>query len=314
MSTRQLSELEKETIKTLYKQNKTTVEIARELNRSQSGVERYLKRNNLYVKKSHRHKIPHSEDKNIVNLYLEGKTSIEIASLYDVTDNAILKLLNRLGIDTSNRSDIYSPVKHLNYFENIDTEKKAYLLGFITADGNITIPTKRPNSKVFQLEIQKRDREILELLASEIGLDQSFIREYSRSNPNRQPTVRIAFYSNAFCDHLAKYGIVKEKCHKTYLPAIPEELIAHYTRGLIDGDGSITDSQVTLFGNKKLLLDIKNIYIDKLGISSDSIKEYQASCYRLAIYQKDARLKLLEFLYKDATVFLSRKAKYSPYV
>ena len=319
MTRKHYTDQEKQTIINLYtQQNLTTVEIARITNRSQSGIERFLKRSNVYVKKTHRHKISHDEDQNIIDLYLNYNwTTMQIAAKYNVTDTAILKLLNRLGVNTSDlyiRSK-YSAVKHLDYFQNINTETKAYLLGFIIADGNITIPTARPNSMVFQLEIQERDKEILDLLAKEIGYPTNKIYRYKRLNPNSQATVKISFSSTRFCSHLIQLGVTPRKCHAVSLPVLPKALMPHLVRGLYDGDGSITLSSIVLYGNEIITEQVNQILLKEINVKKSAIKKYKTTCCRIGVYQYAERIKIAKYLYEDATVFLTRKAMcYSPFV
>ena len=51
-----------------------------------------------------------------------------------------------------------------DYFENIDTDEKAYWLGFFFADGCITINKKGDNKQYSQYKVQLTsiDREIIE--------------------------------------------------------------------------------------------------------------------------------------------------------
>ncbi len=56
-----------------------------------------------------------------------------------------------------------------NYFENIDTEQKAYFLGFIFADGNIQL--RQGNTNKYRLRIGLRNK------YSEIALLNTFKNE-----------------------------------------------------------------------------------------------------------------------------------------
>ena len=52
-----------------------------------------------------------------------------------------------------------------NYFENIDTEEKAYFLGLIYSDGNV----RERNGKYYlNIELKREDKYILEKFASEL--------------------------------------------------------------------------------------------------------------------------------------------------
>ena len=65
----------------------------------------------------------------IVEAYLKGKRSVELAKLYNVSPQAILGLLKRRGIVVKGYKDATSHhTLDYNFFENIDTEEKAYFL------------------------------------------------------------------------------------------------------------------------------------------------------------------------------------------
>jgi len=300
-----------ELIKDLYSKGFDTVQIALQINRSQSGVERFLKKIGLYVKRPYRHKIDASEDKNIIDMYLnQNLTTAEIAKAYSATDTAILGLLKRMGINTSN-TEKYSAVKNLDAFKTIDTELKAYLLGFITADGNITVPTARQNSQIFQLEIQERDRVILEWLAELIGLPDQNIKRYKRSGKNHQATVKIAFHSNSFCNNLRLWGIVPRKSHIVQLPKIDKELLPHFVRGLIDGDGRVAKDNISLFGNESITNSIHGLWVE-IGIDPEAIHRYKNTCHAVVVNRLEERVKLTKYLYSNANYFLERKAIKAP--
>lgn len=301
------SEKEKELIKKLYLSGFNTVQIALRVKKSQTGVERFLKREKIFKKNIYRHKIPSSEDIYIKQMYLENNnTTQEIAQHYQVTDTAILRLLNSWGIDTSD-TEKYSKAKCLTAFNTIDSELKAYLLGFIFADGNISKPKNRPNSLVFQLEIQEQDKQILYWLADLIEYPYNNIATYQR--PNRSPTSKISLYSKTLCQGLMSHGIIPRKSHLGTLPSVSEELQRHFLRGLFDGDGCVTGSKLELYNNKNVIDSIESILKNK-GIPPQAIKKYKTSCYRLSIYQKQYRNQIGKWLYENCNYYLERKARY----
>lgn len=296
-------------IKLLYSKNLNTVQISRQLGISQTGTERLLKKENLFVKKVTRHKIPESEDLNIIKLYTtDNLNTLEIALIYEVTDKSILGILKKHKINTSDSSK-YSKVRNQHAFKEIDTELKAWLLGYIIADGNVYKPNKK-NSLVFQFEVQERDIEVLERLCELIEYPKDQIRKIERNNHN--PTVKISFHSRELCEDLMRYGVVPRKSPTAYIPEISSELKRHLIRGLLDGDGTITNSTIVLYGNERIVKELSEVW-SSIGVNKDSIKFYNTTCHRVAVSQKTQRLKILEYLYKDANYFLSRKAAYSPF-
>lgn len=101
----------------------------------------------------------------IKTLYVDYNLPMyKIAMLYGVSDATIRRLL--LKAEVKLKGHKCGKNSFNNYFEKIDSRDKAYYLGLIFADGNIT-KDKRINkgeSKVFQIALTKEDKYILEKL------------------------------------------------------------------------------------------------------------------------------------------------------
>lgn len=168
-------------------------------------------------------------EKKICNDYLTNKySSRELGEKYSVSKSTILRVLKRNNIEIKNKRLVNNNLK-IDYFEIIDTEQKAYFLGFIFADGCVS------NEELF-IDINEKDIDILIKFREAIG-SQSKI---STRIKGKSSMSRIAIKNKTFVEHLSKYGIIENKTKKTnYLPykAIPKELWRHFLRGLIDGDG-----------------------------------------------------------------------------
>ena len=117
--------------------------------------------------------------------------------------------------------------------DSIDTEGKAYLLGWIASDGSV-----RPDGSI-SISIHRKDRSVLTQLRSIVG-DGRIFRH--KDTPGQSPTIELRFCSKemaqSICHHLGiapgkKSGIVKYPGH------LPEQLQWAFIRGFFDGDGSI---------------------------------------------------------------------------
>jgi hypothetical protein len=213
--------------------------------------------------------------------------------------------------------------KDHDYFKVIDTEDKAYLFGFICADGHIS--TKKSN-KYVQIELQARDIEILRYFkkytkySGKIGDS----KHYTPNNKNKQSKYKyIKIYGEIFTNHLINKGLDNQKSYTLKFPYrhIPKNLIHHFIRGYFDGDGGISVTK-SKNQNKYTFMIISNsdfseyllrFFKRKLNISSFMVK-YKKT--KQNTYTCDIRLygykeikKLMDFMYKDATIFLKRKKK-----
>jgi hypothetical protein len=251
-------------------------------------------------------------EKDIIDKYKEGLSTKDIGEIYGFNRKVIAKWLklNNVKIRKNGRGKINE-----NYFEIIDTEEKAYFLGFILADGCIYAANypSRPSSSL-NLEIHEKDKYILEKLKSELQVNKKICTRKAKK------CCHIRFSSNKLCQDLSKYDIVPHKTFKAKIPKlnlIPDSLKHHFFRGLFDGDGCIY-SGTTKTQRKYFVFNIVGTLDVCKGIN-DHFKTFlteenlnknlllNKNIYNI-YYRKLISLKrIYNFLYKDATIFLTRK-------
>jgi hypothetical protein len=135
---------------------------------------------------------------------------------------------NNLGVSRShpNRHNV-----NREYFKIIDSEMKAYILGLLAADGNVSSDIRY----VIKIGLQKRDRMLLERIVQEIA-PKVPITEYRNA-------YYVSFSSKEMASDLAKYGVVPRKSAIFGWPhAMPDELAIPFILGYFDGDGSLFQS------------------------------------------------------------------------
>lgn len=113
-------------------------------------------------------------------------------------------------------------------FDNIDSEFKAYLLGWIISDGHI-------KKNGFTIKIHNRDIDILLKLRDGISKD-LFIKE------NKNNMITLDVNSQVLQKRLLELLKLKsygEKSKTVCFPDIREDLRIHCIRGIFDGDGSV---------------------------------------------------------------------------
>lgn len=212
-----------------------------------------------------------------------------------------------------------------NYFENIDTEEKAYWLGFIMADGTVIKTNK--NMKLYnrlKLALKLSDECHLKKLLKCIE-STTEIKHYTTKNNTTNYSGNDYTYCYVNCDSikltndLIKLGCVPNKTYECSIPDIPNNLIRHFIRGYFDGDGSISiykDSntkkirgEFSITSNYNMLTDIQNILIDKCNLKTTKIKTYKRTdkAGSLRYGGKNQLTRIYEYLYNDSTIFLERK-------
>ena len=124
------------------------------------------------------------------------------------------------------------------YFEKVNTEEKAYWLGFITADGGINIPGHgRPSGYVLCINLKGDDKKHLEKFGKALGRKAPI---YDAVSNYGTTVARYQVGSKKLVSDLMEHGLSPSKSF-TCLPwQGNEELMRHYWRGLFDGDGCIS--------------------------------------------------------------------------
>lgn len=249
---------------------------------------------------------PNYTKESLIDLVNAGKTVKEIAAVYKVCPSSIGRAMRKM--DITYNLQVRKIDKDHNFFETIDTEIKAYLLGFLIADGCVYDNTR------FGIMITKDDEEIVTLLKNNISPD-SFVKnlQNTKGAKNRRPQVLIRINSEKLVSDLAKYGVVPRKTYKPIkLPNISDELIWHVIRGIFDGDGCIT-----LGGRKKNLrrVNITNgnpaiIYSIRDFLLSKGIKcstSDRGSCFSLNVDSQEHVFNFGTNIYKNSNFYLKRK-------
>lgn len=201
-------------------------------------------------------------------------------------------------------------IKTNNYFEVIDTEKKAYFLGLIIADGSIIEPHTRIRNLAVSITLHKNDSYLLSLFSKEVCNGESHVIV----SKNRT-TSEFRGASKQMCDDLSKYGVTPRKTFKTYLPTIDEELMPHLIRGIFDGDGTVYTYanqknclRFGFYGTNRLLNDIKKYLIAKINISDNKVHDKKQNNVSMIYFGKKADiLNFYHLIYDEATVFMRRK-------
>lgn len=189
-------------------------------------------------------------------------------------------------------------------FSTIDSEEKAYWLGFIGADGCI-------DKKACKICLSEKDKDHLEKFRADLNIVAPVTTVIRKDHTSNDSIVRIA--STTIYKQLAKYGITQNKSltFKPDLSSIDLELHRHFWRGMIDGDGSIvlskkTSPTLSLTGSYDLTYQFSRFIKTKLGIDKcPRIHTYSPVYY--ITYSASNAAKIANVLYENTKTFLSRK-------
>jgi len=169
----------------------------------------------------------------MLDAYANGRTCEQAAALVGLAKSTCKLALRRAGLRA--RSNSVAQRKYAiqeNFFETIDTEEKAYWLGFISADGGIY-------DKRLTITLAAKDRAHLVKFATSIGPTLP-IRVFTSDG---YALASISSRSEKLASDLFALGVTPKKS-LTLSPWSPRriELQAHYWRGFIDGDGCLSEA------------------------------------------------------------------------
>lgn len=303
---------EKQDIVKSFQEGKKFSEIQKKYNAHYFTIKKVLDEFNIDTNSKRRWTSKQKQD--ILRMYTEESMSIaEIKAVYTTHAREISKILRDFGIDTS----YYQPRRvnrniNKDFFEVIDTEEKAYILGLLMADGCVRY--RREGQCYLTLELI--DKEIVERVQKELNSDSKIYESHRKRDyiKNENSTYTFSVTDEKLCNDLAKYGIIPMKTKKTdwLTQDIPYDLRKHYLRGLFDGDGSIgcynNRWSITLVNNHpEFLKEVGSWIEDLLGFKCPTISKTSTS-YRIGYTGKKAK-KLMKTLYRDNNIHIDRKQK-----
>lgn len=154
-----------------------------------------------------------------------------IARMIGCSASKVIKDLRHFGIDVDPQTR-WTDLKR-DYFDEIDSPNKAYLLGLIAADGSVSRATGQ-----LRLRLAQQDREFLEFVRCELGA--APLRTERQPQPQRQPSAVLCVSAKQVVESLIKLGVTENKDNVLGPVArIQAPLDRHFVRGLVDGDGTL---------------------------------------------------------------------------
>lgn len=205
---------------------------------------------------------------------------------------------------------------NITIFDNLDKDS-AWLLGLIAADGCIFGSGKNCSSC---LNLTSCDKDVIVKAKSILKSEHKIGVNYSHNGKSKK--YRITINNKELCDSLVKYQIGKRKSKTlTFSEVIPNELLSHFIRGYMDGDGWISlrgkySIHIGFVGTKPFLESVVShihtytgVYSPKISIHTKGV----GGIYR--VEYKSSRRKygnvhnILDWIYKDADMYMDRKYK-----
>ena len=246
----------------------------------------------------------------IIQAYTVEKLSItKVAQKFGHAPRVVSKILTDKGI-TIRKCSAYSKYGYVeNFFQVIDNEEKAYWLGFLYADGCVC-------GGQISLELGIKDLKHLEKFKSAIAPGAKITFCKKKRKFEYKDYCRIRLTSTEMVSQIKNLGCIPAKSQKLIFPSkeiVPDSLISHFIRGYFDGDGclkynrSTKTPSVTVVGTEQFLNYLQGTFESHIA---GYTKTKLAPCGNVKTYVKGGRTAakaVMDFLYKDAHVWLDRK-------
>lgn len=234
----------------------------------------------------------------------------QIGVEFGVDHKVIKRILVENNIDIRGMRDAL--LKHYingKYFEVVDTEQKAYWLGFIAADGCID-----SNERSLRLDLSTKDRGHIEKFLEATESNYKTREYYTKQKSGRYtPMDRLLVSSPELCSNLIRHGVTPRKSSTLRFPNIPQHLERHFVRGIFDGNGCVSGDSVRmcvcLCGTFDIVEKSKQIIAENSKAKINfPIKGNDFFC-TTKIGGRNQVMAAYHIFYDDATVFLDRKKR-----
>ena len=252
------------------------------------------------------------DDNLVIERYNELKNLKKVAKSFGVSLRPIKRILSKNNIILTNRR---FDVNH-SYFSIIDSEEKAYWLGFLFADGCVR-QTKTGSQVV--LKLSNKDENHLIKFKESINSEHKIVYHKNKTKTKKgidsySDNCLIRINSNELVSDLIKQGCVPRKTFTIDRPNIDEKYFKHFIRGYYDGDGNFFYSEDTKLSVVTIVCASKKFrtfIIDTISkipnignIHEDDVR------YTIKITNIIGIIEFLSYIYDDSKVELTRKKEY----
>lgn len=221
------------------------------------------------------------------------------------------------------RSRIYNV--NDNYFDIIDNQEKSYIFGLFYADA-----CNYENTGKVKIDLQEDDKNLLEIIKDKLeytGTLKCYYEKYKTFGDRVyecKPSIRLLINSKHMSEQLALKGCVHNKSKVAKFPdksILPDNLLRHFIRGYMDGNGSISywidnentkhkKFQIGFCGTTDIIETISKIIGEKFNCCpaiSDRHPDRDNNNLQVCIAGNRKCKDILDWLYKDANIYMQRK-------
>lgn len=248
-------------------------------------------------------------EQTIIEMYNKRRSLKKIKKAVGISERLIKKWLIQNHYYNGHRGMAYYTDEF--FFDSIDTEEKAYWLGFIYADGYIS----KDHTVGIELKVDDIDHLYKFQKAVQSELQVKIYNKKSTFGP--QTNCRFAFTSKHMSNILLSYFGNIDKTNYGIFPQLNNtSLIPHLIRGFFDGDGSLSGRpirddllfrpQISFIGTQQTLQYIQDISGFEWSWSQ-RYPERHTNNYQICCGRVNDSLSFLHYMYDNAHIYLDRK-------
>ena len=237
---------------------------------------------------------------------------VSIACDNGVTHKVIRRILTNAGVEIRDRSHMRRKyaLDEL-FFDVIDTEEKAYILGLLYADG-----CNHTQTNLVKLTLQARDVDVLNKVNRAMGSSRPLqVCKLSEKSSSFQDAYSLNIVNKHLSERLVECGVIPRKSLVlTYPEWIPVELERHFIRGYFDGDGHLHPSYIdhrylANVVSTKAFCESLQKRLALVGISSAIRNAANDGPFTrvLVIARKRDVHSFIEYMYDKSNIYLNRK-------
>ncbi|ABS83598.1 mobile intron protein [Bacillus phage 0305phi8-36] len=247
-----------------------------------------------------------------IEFYKNGMPLLDAWKATGCGRNKLQRTLKERGLMRSPRDNSRKYTLDESFFETIDTQEKAYWLGFMYADGYVS---NTRNDYNVGIALGIKDKGHLSRFKEALRATHPIGEYEGNSYGVGTKYCRFRFTSKTMYTHLVEKGVFENKSLILKFPSediVPKHLVHHFIRGYFDGDGSFSYSgkrddtyAVKIMGTREFLTTLAE-HIDHKPTLHKRHTDTKNS-YSLEFMAKDDVRKFGRYIYNGANIYLFRK-------
>ena len=226
-----------------------------------------------------------------------------VAKKFHTKPSTIVRRMQAMGYCYETR---YKRKFNRNAFSGQPNEEMAYWLGFLLADGYIN-----EERGFLKIKLGIADKNHIIKFGNFIGetdIEDKLQYEIGGAYNKNNSCVSTEFDSGKLINDLKKYNLFQNKSGKEVPYNFNDaQLQKAYVRGMIDGDGHIEKNRIKYVGSLQSCEYIKNYFGKFINYNQNSEYIYQYGNIFTFQLNRQEVTRIIENLYKDATIYLDRK-------